>query len=401
MSSDYLSRKTTLTENIISFCRYLRRHDFSIGPVVQADALRALTLITVNSWDELRIVLKLILPKNKRQVVVFDKLFEAYWKALSQAVDSKVKDYPSDETKRQPARPGKEPSFDTLKNWLYGNPGNDQQATAFYSNQANLSQKDFSSFTDDELWELRKVIRKIARSIVNRRMRRFVATKEHKKMDLRKIFRNNLKRGGEVLDLYYKKNRETDLNLVILCDVSKSMELYSRFLIQFLYAFQHIYNRIETFVFSTLLYHVSAQLNHKNYERSLESLTKKVSYWAGGTKIGKSLHTFVHDYGPHFLNRKTIVVIVSDGWDTGDTPVLKESMAAIYQSSGKVIWLNPLAGAPGFQPATTGMKCSLPFIDVLAPVHNIDSLKKLPGYLLDTRRKNRLGRRHIQPEQTR
>ncbi len=399
MASDYISRKTTLTENIISFCRYLRGHGFSVDPTVQADALYALTLIRINSRDELRIVLKSTLPKNQKQVVVFDKLFEAYWKALNQAVDAKIKEKPSGKKKQQPKwPPGSKPSFDTLKNWLYGNADNKQQETAFYSSQTNLSQKDFSSFTDDELWELRKLIKKIAKSIVNRKIRRFVTTHEHQKMDLRKIFRNNLKRGGEALDLYYKKHKETDLNLVILCDVSKSMELYSRFLIQFLYAFQHVYSRIETFVFSTSLYHVSAQLSNKNFERSLQSLTNEVSHWAGGTKIGKSLHTFVNDYAPHFLNRKTTVVIVSDGWDTGDVLLLKESMAHIYQSSGRVIWLNPLAGAPDFQPDTEGMKCSLPFIDILAPIHNIDSLKKLPGYLLNTRRKKRA--RVLSPHRT-
>ena len=383
----FISRKTSLTENIISFCRYLREHEFIVGPDTQADALRAMTLVRINSWQELCDLLKSILPKNKRQVAVFDKLFYAYWQELDKAVDSKVK---STGRQEQPKPPGKKPSFDALKNWLYGNPDKEKKETALYSDHVNLTQKDFSAFSDDELWELKNIIKKIAKSIVNRKMRRFVTTSEHKYMDLRKIFRNNLKRGGEIVDLFYKKNKETDLNLVILCDVSQSMELYSRFLVQFLYAFQHVYNRIETFVFSTSLYHISPQLVNKSFDAALRELTKSVSHWAGGTKIGKSLHTFIERFGDQYLNKKTITVIVSDGWDTGDIRLLQQNMEEIYRSSGKVIWLNPLAGAPNFKPHTEGMKCALPYIDVFAPVHNIESLKRLPGYLLNARRKKRV-----------
>ena len=193
-----------------------------------------------------------------------------------------------------------------------------------------------------------------------------------------------------MIDLFYRKNKETDLSLVILCDVSKSMELYSRFLIQFLYAFQHVYRRIETFVFNTSIYHVSPQLVHKNFDRALKDLTKSTNYWASGTKIGHSFRIFIQDYGHLYLNKKAVVVIVSDGWDTGDTALLRQSMEKIYRYSNKVIWLNPLGGVPDFTPDVIGMKCAWPYIDIFAPVHNIESLKKLPGYLLGTRRKREM-----------
>ena len=382
----FISRRTSLTENVISFCRYLRGQGFIVGPNTQSDALQAMTLVSIHSWDDLCTVLKLTLPKNKKQVEAFDGLFYTYWRELNRAVDSKIK--PSAKPEPQPKlSSGKTPSFDALKNWLYGNSGEERRETALYSAHVNLSQKDFSTFTDDELWELKNIIRKIAKSIVNRKLRRFVTTPEHKSIDLRKILRNNLKRGGEMVDLYYKKNKETDLNLVILCDVSKSMELYSRFLIQFLYAFQHVYSRIETFVFSTSLYHIGPLLGNRNFDWALKDLTKRVSSWGDGTKIGKSLSAFFQDYGQHYLNKKTVVVIVSDGLDTGNISWLKKSMDDIYRASGKIIWLNPLAGAPSFKPVARGMQCALPYIDIFAPVHNIESLKKLPDYLLKTRRK--------------
>ena len=385
----FVLRRTSLTEHIISFCRYLRGYGYIIGPDNQSDALLALTLLPINSWDDLCDALKLALPKNKKQVAEFDKLFYDYWHELDKAVDSKIKSSVKP-GQQSSAFPEKKPSFDALKNWLYGKSGKEQYETAFYSDYVRLNQKDFSTFTDDELWELRHIIRKIAKSIVNRKMRRFVATTAHKNLDLRRILRNNLKRGGEMMDLYHKKPKETDLQMVILCDVSKSMELYSRFLIQFLYAFQHVYSRIETFLFNTSLYHVSGQLGSKNFDLALNALTKSTGHWAGGTKIGKSLHAFIQDYSDQHLNNKTVVVIVSDGWDTGDIRLLEESMQKIYRASGKLIWLNPLAGVPDFEPVVAGMKSAIPYIDILAPVHNLESLKKLPGYLLSHRRKRRL-----------
>ena len=385
----FVLRGTSLTGHIISFCRYLRGYDYIIGPDSQSDALQAMTLMPIHSWDDLCNVLKLTLPKNKKQVAEFDKLFYDYWHELDKAVDSKIKSSVKS-GEQSGAFSGKKPSFDALKNWLHGKSGKEQHETAFYSDYVSLYQKDFSTFTTDELWELKHIIRKIAKSIVNRKMRRFVPTTAHKNPDLRRILRNNLKRGGEMLDLYYKKPKETDLQLVILCDVSKSMELYSRFLIQFLYAFQHVYSRIETFLFNTSLHHVSGQLGSKNFDLALKALTNSAGHWAGGTKIGKSLHTFIQDFGGHHLNKKTVIVIVSDGWDTGDILLLEECMQAMYHASGKLIWLNPLAGAPDFKPVVAGMKSAMDYVDILAPVHNIESLKKLPGYLLSTRRKRRL-----------
>ena len=166
------------------------------------------------------------------------------------------------------------------------------------------------------------------------------------------------------------------MNLVILSDVSKSMDLYSKFFIQMIYAFQTSYDKIRTFVFSTALYEVSDLLNNHDYGKAFEMISDRIPQWSGGTKIGSCFNDFCERFGSRILNRKTIVMILSDGWDTGESEIFKESMNHIHRKARKVIWLNPLAGNPEFRPSAIGMQNALPFVDTFAPAHNLESLKK-------------------------
>ena len=165
--------------------------------------------------------------------------------------------------------------------------------------------------------------------------------------------------------------------MVILCDVSHSMDLYSSFFIQFIYAFQSVYKRIETFVFSTHLQRITQELRSKPFREAMQDLSQHTQGWSGGTKIGESLQTFVEDYGFQMLDKQTIVLILSDGWDTGEVELVESSMENIKKKSRKVLWLNPLMGNPNFKPEVEGMKAALPYIDTLASVHNLDSLRRL------------------------
>jgi len=155
------------------------------------------------------------------------------------------------------------------------------------------------------------------------------------------------------------------------------MNLYSRFFIHLIYAFQNAYDKIETLVFSTALHRVSELLDNNAFDTAFEAISERVPQWSGGTTIGSCLHDFTTNYSHGMLDKKTIVLILSDGWDTGEPLVLKEAMKTIYKKSKKVIWLNPLAGSPDFSPAAIGMKTALPYIDVLASAHNLESLKKV------------------------
>ena len=155
------------------------------------------------------------------------------------------------------------------------------------------------------------------------------------------------------------------------------MDLYSRFLIQFIYAFQSVYRRIETFVFSTSLYHITEILRAEELYNALEKLSKTVPDWSGGTKIGFSLDQFVDQFGTKIIDSQTVCLIISDGWDTGDVDLLVRSMRYLKKNARSIIWLNPLKGSSDYEPATKGMQAALPYIDIFASAHNLNSLRRL------------------------
>ncbi|MEL6823931.1 MAG: VWA domain-containing protein, partial [Calditrichota bacterium] len=168
--------------------------------------------------------------------------------------------------------------------------------------------------------------------------------------------------------------------LVVLCDVSKSMDLYSKFMIQFMYAFQASFRRMETFVFSTGLHRISDVLQTDGLREALNAL-ERIPGWSGGTRIGESLQEFNETYGARFIDDRTIVLILSDGWETGDMQPLSSSMEYLQKKAARIIWLNPLAGNPEYQPTVQGMAAAMPFIDVFAPAHSVDSLRQLVHHL--------------------
>ena len=183
------------------------------------------------------------------------------------------------------------------------------------------------------------------------------------------------------MEIAYRKPKRHRAKMVLLCDLSKSMELYTIFLLQFMYAFQQVNKGMETFSFGTSLKRISPFLKDKNFNEALNLLKAENSDWQGGTRIGESLETFVNYYSGDFLDSKTIVVILSDGWDKGDMLLLEKNMQIIHKKAKKIIWLNPLAGYSSYRTEVAGMQTAMPFIDVFASVHNVDSLRRLGKWL--------------------
>jgi uncharacterized protein with von Willebrand factor type A (vWA) domain len=200
-------------------------------------------------------------------------------------------------------------------------------------------------------------------------------------MDLRRTIRHSLRRGGEIVDLFYRRRKIRKTRVVLLADVSGSMDLYSRFLIQFIFALQHTLGQVETMVFSTSLTRVTDALSEADLRQALDHVAKEVPDWSGGTKIGHSLLTFLRRHGGTLLTPRTVVLIISDGWDTGDIDALTDAMKEIRSRAGRVIWLNPLLGSPGYEPICQGMRAALPYVDVFASAHNLESLRHLERHL--------------------
>lgn len=371
-----ITRQTSLSKNIVQFCRFLRQKGFGVSIDEESLSLQALQLIDYNNNDVFRNALKATLCHNKPQLEEFDNLFHEYWKELEKAVDAKTKEDPKNKTAFQ-----QQASYKALKKWLHGNGNKETEETATYSMQENLSKRDFSAVPEDEVDELMQTIKTIAKRLAAKTNRRYEFSSKTDMPDLRKTLRKNLRRGGELLDIIHRRPKRNRLKLVLLCDVSRSMELYSAFFIQFMYAFQQVFKRMETFVFSTSLQRITSLLKQKNFDEAMNLLSTENSGWSGGTRIGEALNDFVNEYGKKMLDSKTIVIILSDGWDTGHIDLIKHSMEFIHNKSKKIVWLNPLAGFEDYKPLVSGMKAAMPFIDVFAPVHNGESLKRLGKWL--------------------
>jgi uncharacterized protein with von Willebrand factor type A (vWA) domain len=182
------------------------------------------------------------------------------------------------------------------------------------------------------------------------------------------------------MDLSFRGRKLQQLRLVILLDISGSMNPYSLFLVRFAYVLQKYFKHVSTFLFSTQLTNITSALRTRQLQDALHALSQEAAGWSGGTRIGESLHRFFVEQG-RLLSRNTLFVVLSDGWDTGEPEALAAELGLIKGRVRRLIWLNPLLGMEGYQPVTRGMSAALPYIDVFAPAHNLASLLDLERHL--------------------
>lgn len=390
MPTTNITYQTELSGNIVMLCRFLRKKSFNITATEEADALKAISFLPIHSEDYFREALRSVLTKSQFQHSKFDEYYHEFKEQLKKATDSKVKELP--EEKEKPEKKTKAAQFEALKDWLNLSPSEEEKEVSSFSDMEVLTKKDFLDLSEDEMRLMMRVLQKLARKLAHQKSRLRKKSKKHQKLDLKQTIRTNMRKGGEIQQLVFSQKKDRKLKLVLLCDVSRSMDLYSRFFIHLIYAFQNAYDKIETLVFSTALHKVSELLDNNDFDKAFRTISERVPHWSGGTTIGSCLQDFVKNYGHGMLDKKTIVLILSDGWDTGEPEVMKEAMKTIYKKSKKVIWLNPLAGSPDFSPEAVGMKTALPYIDVLASAHNLESLKQV---LQQLRKKRNLLNRQL------
>lgn len=368
-----IDRHTSLSANLVHFCRYLRSKGFSITTDQEQDALTAMQEILPVSEDLYISLLRATLCKDAHQYIRFKEIYLDYQYEMDKAVDAKIKNVAEE---KPGIKSSNLPSFEALKSWLYHQNMDDSIELSAYSGMDVLVKKDFSMLTDEEIEFLSRMLQRLAASVLRRRSRLHRISRKRKHINLVKTLRKNIRSGIEIRDIVYSEPKIKKLKLVLLCDVSRSMDLYSRFFVQMMYAFQTGYDRMETFVFSTSLYEISDILLQHEFTQAFRLIEDRVPKWSGGTKIGASLQSFCDHYAHRKLDRKTVVLILSDGWDTGDQELMKNAMQRIHRLSRKIIWLNPLAGNPEFRPEVMGLKNVLPYIHKLHPAHNLESLKK-------------------------
>lgn len=368
-------------ERLILFCRELRAHGVSVTPAEVVTAATALQAIDTIDRDEVFISLRSVLTTSVDDFPVFEELFKRFWKGSAHPlVQRKVASTLRCES-NSPHRSPKGVAF-FLEHWGSSFSGSAQPVKVpGASDTESVSTKDFSEFTNEELEEVSRLARRMVRRLARRRSRRWRPVRRGHRVNLRRSLRLSLKTGGELIELTYKERRPKRTKLVVICDVSGSMDIYSRLLLQFVYGLQNSFAKVESFVFATSLARITGDLKNKTYQRALDRLSANVRGWSGGTRIGASLAAFSNQWLRR-IDKRTVIIILSDGWDTGKPETLAASLALLNRRAGRIIWLNPLLGSAEYQPVTRGMQAAMPFIDVFAPAHDLASLRALEPHLI-------------------
>jgi uncharacterized protein with von Willebrand factor type A (vWA) domain len=369
---------------VVRFAALLRREGLPITVIQVTDAVRALDHLDLGDRQEIYLGLRAVFVSRPEDVAAFDRCFITFWRAASDEERGLpglvAPPSPAQDDGASSPSAGEKREALGLDAW-----GGEDESEAEeplgvpgVSDREALMGQDFSTFGADQLDEVFRLTIQIARRLARRISRRRRPVRRRGRVDLRRTLRANLTR-GDLIDLRYRQRKRRKVRLVLLCDVSGSMDLYSRFLLQFLFALQSVFGRVETFTFSTRLTRVTEHLKQRSYRQVLRRLTE-VRDWSGGTRIGESLAQFNREW-PSLVDRRTIVIILSDGWDTGEPELLAAELMRIKRRAGRVMWLNPLLGNPSYEPLTRGMAAALPLVDHFAAAHNLTALRSLAGKL--------------------
>lgn len=370
-----------LLQNLVLFGRVLRGLGLDAGPGRMIDLVRALRHVDIGRKADVRHAARSLLVHRHEDLALFDAAFDAFWRKPATGSTSLDLRALGERRRFRPPRPTAAP--------LRSGPGGSQDAPTLvrralaWSPVEALRHKDFAELTAEERAEMRRFIESFSWPLPPRRLRRRRPGRGPT-LDLRRTLRASLRRGGEVLTFARRRPKMRRRPLVVLADVSGSMEPYTRLLLVFARALAAGDGaRVEAFVFGTRLTRITRPLRAGDAETALREVAHAVPDWAGGTRMGEALRAFNLKWSRRVLSGGAVVLLISDGWDRGDPILLGEEMARLQRSCHRLIWLNPLLGAPDYEPLARGMQAALPFVDDFLPVHHLASLQDLARRLSD------------------
>jgi uncharacterized protein len=364
---------------LLVFGRLLRSLGLDPHAGRMLDATEALLNVDIRRRNDVYHTLRALLVHRHEDLAIFDRAFEAFWKAGQQQVSEAERDESTAD-----AQAGDRTAADAERMVrIDPAPDSDDSQTGTertWSNSETLSGKDFSTFTPDEIALGRAALDHLVWQPGLRRTRRWTRG-VGPRVDLREALARSLRTGGDPVALPRLRRRTKPRPLVLLCDVSGSMERYSRMLVHFVHAISRRRPRVEAFLFSTRLTRVTRQLRSERLDDAVTAVTRAVPDWSGGTRIGSVLRELHQLWSRRVLRGSSIVLIVSDGWDRGDPAELREEMARLNRSCRRVVWLNPLIGTPDYAPLTRGLQAALPFVDDFLPARSLGNLADLAIHL--------------------
>jgi uncharacterized protein len=369
---------TALIQKVIEFCHLLRAYELEVTPGRIIDAFRALAAVNIFRREDFYTLLEANVISRASDRELFQQLFARFWRGPTWAPipDPCLPAWDDGCELPPPTLQQRSLQFAPREQSEQTDAGQMPQPVGFYSPVEILSRKDFGKMAEQELLQVQRLIMTMARQMATRVSRRKKAAAKAASIDPGRTLRRSLHYGGEVMEIVRRGPKIGKTKLVLLCDVSGSMDVYTKFLLQFLYGLQNGLRGVETVVFSTRLTRITPLLRRRHIDAALALIAETVHDWSGGTKIGACLQIFNETLAPRLVDSKTLVIIISDGWDTGDTAVLDAEMAKLKARALRLIWLNPLLGSPNYQPLCKGMHTALPYVDDFMPVHNVESLRQ-------------------------
>ena len=386
---DELSR--LISARLAAFLRTLRDAGFAVGLAEGQDAATLMAAGYAARPGLLRSALKHLFSARKSDWEKFDGLFDAFWlgkrvRSRSMATGSaRSANNPSLKSLQDAAerRAGNEAATDQIPSTDGGDSDRTGEGRMEGASRAdNLTEVDFRRLSDPEqVAQAHQAAADLARIMRTRLTRRDLARRRGYRLDLRRTIHRNISHGGVPISLIRRRRKEKPLRLVVLLDASGSMSMYTGVFLRFIHGVLDEFREAEAFLFHTRLAHVSDAMKERDASRALDRLSVMAQGAGGGTRIGESLQTFNRWHAARVIHSRTCVMIVSDGYETGDAALLGREMAALARRCRRIVWLNPMAGWQGYAPEAAGIKAALPHVDLYAPANTLQSLSALEPYL--------------------
>ncbi len=376
---DHYSNYHSFSEALVGFSQAARRHGLSTGiqctKEAVASALEGLWL----DKDQFSYALCSLFAHSVEEKQLFVPIYNRYWRQRGTRINDK-RDYKNKKTvKKQSVNSAvmvgtgqQDSSEETVES----------KTTTGSNSKETLKKTDFSKLNVIQEKQLEILSEKLV-SEMSLRIKRRRKKMLHGQIDLGHSIRKNLQNGGAMIDLIRTKHKKDKYRLLVLLDVSGSMDKYSFYLLKFLWTLKHHFKQIEAFTFSTSLLRITELLQDKDLAMSLARVSQNAKHWSSGTKIGECLKEFNEQYAKRYLNGNTLTIVLSDGLDTGEPEVLAEAIEKLKLRSKKLVWLNPLKGMQGYEPIQMGMKTALPSLHHFGSAHNFDSLLSLESILIN------------------
>ncbi len=384
-----MSAKGHLAENVMHFARVLRSAGLPIGPDRVIDALRAVEVVGIEKREDFYWTLASVFLAKREHFEVFDQAFHIFWRdpqllerAMAMLMPDDFSNTPEDEKKtssrvseafnpEQSQVPKKEEQEEKVE----------LDATLTFSSREVLQHADFETMTAEELAQAKALIKRMRLPIRDIRTRRFRSDAHGRRIDMRATLRASMREGGALIEIKRRSPRWQHPPLVVMCDISGSMNRYSRVFLHFLHAITNDRDRVHTFVFGTRLTNVTRCLRHRDVDIAMTGVADLVADWSGGTRIGASIRDFNLHWSRRVLGQNAVVLLITDGLDADVGQGLSEEMDRLHRSCRQLIWLNPLLRYEGFEARPAGIRAMLPHVDKFLPAHNMQSLLDLASVL--------------------